>query len=102
MGIKILGHRVLVKPLKIESKTTGGIVLPDSVVEKNQFSVETGEVVEVGPYCREEPSLESSMFRPQVGDRVLFPSYVGNRYTDENKNLFFILRDEHIMAILDK
>ncbi|MFH1269976.1 MAG: co-chaperone GroES, partial [Candidatus Omnitrophota bacterium] len=44
MDIKPLGDRVVVKPLEAESKTKGGIVLPDTVKEKPQ----EGKVVAVG------------------------------------------------------
>ncbi|MDP2941543.1 MAG: co-chaperone GroES, partial [Candidatus Omnitrophota bacterium] len=44
MEIKPLGDRVVIKPLEAESKTKGGIVLPDTAKEKPQ----EGKVIEVG------------------------------------------------------
>ena len=44
MNIQPLGDRVIIKPLEAESKTKGGIVIPDTAKEKPQ----EGKVVAVG------------------------------------------------------
>ncbi|MFH1413802.1 MAG: co-chaperone GroES, partial [Candidatus Omnitrophota bacterium] len=70
MDIKPLGDRVVVKALEAESKTKGGIVLPDTVKEKPQ----EGKVVAVGKgKVLENGSLQAPEVK--VGDKVLYGKY---------------------------
>ena len=95
MKIQPLGDRVLVRPLEAESKTRGGIVLPDTAKEKPQ----QGEIVAAG----KGKVLENGTLNPlevKVGDKVLYGKYSGNEITTKEGEELLIMREEDILAIV--
>jgi len=95
MNIQPLGDRVVVKPLEAESKTKGGIVLPDMAKEKPQ----EGKVVAVG----KGKVLDSGTVQVpevKVGDKVLYGKYSGNEITTKDGEELLIMREEDILAIV--
>ena len=75
-GIQPLGDRVLLKVLEAESKTKGGIVLPDTAKEKPQ----EGKVIAVGKGKLNEDGKVIPL-EVKVGDKVLFAKYSGTEVT---------------------
>lgn len=94
-GIKPLGDRVLLKVLEAESKTKGGIVLPDTAKEKPQ----EGEVVAVGKGKAGEDGKVTPL-EVKVGDKVLFAKYSGTEVTTKEGEEYLIVREEDILAIV--
>lgn len=95
MDMKPLGDRVVVKPLEAESKTKGGIVLPDTAKEKPQ----EGRVVAVGKgKVLENGSVQAPEVK--VGDKVLYGKYSGNEITTKEGEELLIMREEDILAII--
>ena len=95
MDIKPLGDRVVIKPLEAESKTKGGIVLPDTAKEKPQ----EGRVVAVGKgKVLENGSVQAPEVK--VGDKVLYGKYSGNEITTKEGEELLIMREEDILAII--
>ena len=95
MDIKPLGDRVVVKALEAESKTKGGIVLPDSVKEKPQ----EGKVVAVGKgKVLENGTVQTPEVK--VGDKVLYGKYSGNEITTKEGEELLIMREDDILAII--
>jgi chaperonin GroES len=95
MKIQPLGDRVVVRPLEAESKTKGGIVLPDTAKEKPQ----QGEIVAAG----KGKILENGTLSPlevKVGDKVLYGKYSGNEITTKDGEELLIMREEDILAIV--
>lgn len=93
--IKPLGDRVLLKVLEAESKTKGGIVLPDTAKEKPQ----EGEVVAIGKgRTQEDGSLIP--LEVKVGDKVLFAKYGGTEVTTKDGEEYLIVKEEDILAIV--
>jgi len=95
MDLKPLGDRVVVKPLEAESKSKGGIVLPDSVKEKPQ----EGKVVAVGKGKTLENGSVQAM-EVKVGDKILYGKYSGNEITTKDGDELLIMREEDILAII--
>jgi chaperonin GroES len=95
MKLRPLHDRVIVKRLEAETKTAGGIVIPDSATEKPI----KGEVVAVG----NGKILEDGKVRPldvKVGDKILFGKYSGTEVKLDGEELL-VMREEDIMAIFD-
>ncbi len=95
MEIKPLGDRVVIKPLEAETKTKGGIVLPDTAKEKPQ----EGKVVAVG----KGKVMENGNVVPlevKVADKVLYGKYSGNEITTKEGEELLIMREEDILAII--
>ncbi len=95
MKIQPLGDRVVVKPLEAESKTKGGIVLPDTAKEKPQ----EGEIVAVGKGKVLDNGTVQAL-EVKVGDKVLYGKYSGNEITTKEGEELLIMREEDILAIL--
>jgi len=96
MKIRPLGDRAIVKRLESETKTAGGILIPDSATEKPS----KGKILAVGP----GKSLKGGKHRPlavKVGDVVLFGKYSGTEFK-EGKDEFVVLREEDIIGVLDE
>ncbi|MDD5431489.1 MAG: co-chaperone GroES [Candidatus Omnitrophica bacterium] len=95
MDIRPLGDRVVIKPLEAESKTKGGILLPDTAKEKPQ----EGKVVAVG----KGKVLDSGAVQAlevKVGDKVLYGKYSGNEITTKEGEELLIMKEEDILAII--
>jgi chaperonin GroES len=90
-----LGDRVLVKRVKEEEKTKGGIIIPDTAQEKPQ----EGEVVAVGPGARDEDGERIAM-DVKVGDRILFGKWSGTEVKLDGEELL-IMKESDIMGVID-
>jgi len=95
MNIQPLSDRVVIKPLEAESKTKGGIVLPDTAKEKPQ----EGKVVAVGKGKVLENGTVQAL-ELKVGDKVLYAKYSGNEITTKDGEELLIMREEDILAII--
>ena len=94
MKIRPLQDRIVVKRLEGESKTKGGIIIPDSAKEK---PIE-GRVVAVG----NGKILKDGKARPidvKVGDVVLFGKYSGNEVKVDGDD-HLLIREDDVLAIL--
>ncbi|MDZ4663892.1 MAG: co-chaperone GroES [Bacteroidota bacterium] len=89
ISVKPLADRVLVEPAEAETKTAGGIIIPDTAKEKPQ----RGKVVAVGNGKPDEPMTV------KVGDTVLYGKYAGTEIQVDGKDLL-IMRESDIFAII--
>jgi chaperonin GroES len=87
--VKPLQDRVLVKPAEAETKTAGGIIIPDTAKEKPQ----RGTVVAAGPGKKDEPTSV------KVGDTILYGKYSGTEIQIDGED-YLIMRESDIFAIL--
>jgi chaperonin GroES len=96
MKIRPLADKVLVQRLEAESKTAGGIVLPDTAKEKPQ----RGKIVSVG---QGKMLDDGTVRKPQVkkGDSVLFTSYAGTDVKIASKE-YLIMSESDIMAVIEE
>ena len=95
MKFRPLHDRVVVRRLKQEEKTAGGIIIPDTAQEKPQ----EGEVVAVGPGARDD---DGKLHPPEVkeGDRVLFGKWSGTEIKLDGNELL-VMKESDLMGILD-
>ncbi|MCE5340317.1 MAG: co-chaperone GroES [Planctomycetaceae bacterium] len=96
MKIRPLAAKVLVERIEAESKTAGGIVLPDSAKEKPQ----RGKIVSVGEGKMLDDGSRSEM-QVKKGDEVLFTSYAGSEIKLDGKE-YLIMEETEIMAVVEK
>lgn len=95
MNIQPLGDRILVKPQEAETKTKGGIVLPDTAKEKPH----EGKVVAVGKgKVLDNGNIQA--LEVKAGDKVLYGKYSGNEITTKEGEELLIMREEDVLAIL--
>ena len=96
MRIRPLHDRVVVRRLDAETRTSSGIVIPDSAAEKPN----RGEVLAVGSGAL----LANGQTRPlavKVGDRVLFGQYSGSEVKLGGEELL-VIKESEILAIVDE
>ena len=90
-----LGDRLLVERLEAESKTAGGIVLPDAAKEKPI----QGKVIAVGEGRRND-SGEVVPMQVKAGDRILFGKYAGTEVKVDGDE-YLIMKEDDVLAVLD-
>ena len=95
MKFRPLGDRVVVRRVKEEQKTAGGIIIPETAQEKPQ----EGEVISVGPGALDE---HGKRVVPEVkaGDFVLFGKWSGTEVKVDGEDLL-IMKESDIMGVLD-
>ena len=96
MKIRPLSDKVLVERLEAETKTAGGIVLPDSAKEKPQ----RGKIISAGSGKLLDDGSRSEL-QVKKGDQVLFTSYAGTEVKIDG-NEYLIMDESDIMAVVGK
>ena len=87
--------RVVVRRLESDTKTKGGIIIPDTAKEKPQ----EGEVVAVGPGARDENGQVQAL-DVKKGDRVLFGKWSGTEVKLDGEDLL-IMKESDIMGVVE-
>jgi chaperonin GroES len=94
MKFRPLHDRVALRRVESETKTAGGIIIPDTAAEKPQ----EGEVMAVGPGARGEDGKIVAMDLKK-GDRVLFGKWSGTEVKIDGAELL-IMKESDIMGVL--
>ncbi len=96
MAIEIVGHRVLIDPDPVETKTQSGIVLVKDEARYREATM-SGTVVQIGstawqgfgdnqPWCK-------------VGDKIIYAKYTGKFVTDpETEKEYYVINDEDVQV----
>lgn len=87
MKVKPLADRVLVKPEKLEAKTAGGIIIPDTAQEKTQ----TAFVVAIGD--------DKEKIKVTEGQKVLYEKYAGTAVKIDGED-HLILKAADVIAVI--
>ena len=95
MKFRPLHDRVVVKRVEEESKTRGGIIIPDTAKEKPM----EGEVVAVGPGARDEKGALVPL-DVKAGDRILFGKWSGTEIKLDGVE-YLIMKESDIMGIVE-
>ena len=96
MKFKPLHDRVLVKRVEQDTKTAGGIIIPDTVQEKPM----EGKVIAVGSGARSEDGKVTPL-DVKAGDKILFGKWSGTEVTIDGDELI-IMKESDIMGIITK
>ncbi|MCP3681606.1 MAG: co-chaperone GroES [bacterium] len=101
-GIRPVEYKVLIKVDEIEDRSVGGILLPETSLEREQYAHDRGVVVDCG-------GLAFSDWKgrlPLVGDKVVFNKYAGSiiqhRPTERKLDRYRLCNDKDICAILEE
>jgi chaperonin GroES len=97
MGMKFrpLHDRVVVRRVEEDTKTKGGIIIPDTAQEKPM----QGEVIAVGPGARDEAGKLVPL-DVKAGDLVLFGKWSGTEVKIDGVE-YLIMKESDIMGILE-
>ncbi|MEL7304051.1 MAG: co-chaperone GroES [Pseudomonadota bacterium] len=95
MNFRPLHDRVVVRRVESETKSAGGIIIPDTAAEKPQ----QGEIVAVGPGARGDDN-ELVPLDVKSGDRVLFGKWSGTEVKIDGEDLL-IMKESDIMGVIE-
>ena len=95
MKFRPLHDRVVVKRVEEDTKSKGGIIIPDTAKEKPS----QGEVIAVGPGARDETGKVVAL-EVKKGDRVLFGKWSGTEVKIDGQDLL-IMKESDILGVLD-
>ena len=98
-GIEPLDLRVLVLPDAVETKTSGGIILPEPHKEREKFAMQFGTLIAAGENAWEEAASRSPAFtKPVPGDRIVISKYAGTMLTGKDGKDYRLMNDEDVVA----
>jgi chaperonin GroES len=95
MKFRPLHDRVVVRRIEEDTKTTGGIIIPDTAKEKPM----QGEVIAIGPGARDETGKLVPL-DVKVGDRVLFGKWSGTEVKIDGEELV-IMKESDILGVVE-
>ncbi|HEV7368959.1 co-chaperone GroES [Arenibaculum sp.] len=95
MKFRPLHDRVLVKPLEQETKTAGGIIIPDTAKEKPM----QGEIIAAGAGARAEDGKVTPL-DVKTGDKVLYGKWSGTEVKVEGQTLL-IMRESDLLGVIE-
>jgi chaperonin GroES len=95
MKLRPLQDRILVQRVEEETKTNGGIIIPDTAKEKPA----EGKVVAVGNGKVGEDGKRIAL-EIKKGDRILFGKYAGTEVKIEGEE-YLIMREDDVLGVID-
>tara|TARA_R110000824_G_scaffold153417_1_gene325082 strand:- start:623 stop:1066 length:444 start_codon:yes stop_codon:yes gene_type:complete len=93
------GWRILILPYQGRGKTEGGIILPDSVVDRESVATVCGYVLRVGPLAYEDKAKFPTGAWCKERDWVIFGRYAGARFRIDGGEVR-ILNDDEIIGVV--
>ena len=96
MKFRPLHDRVAVKRVESETKSAGGIIIPDTAQEKPQ----EGEIISVGPGAIDEKTGKRTALEVKVGEVVLFGKWSGTEVKIDGEELL-IMKESDIMGVIE-
>ncbi len=94
MNIRPLGDRVIVRRVEEETKTAGGIYIPDSATEKPS----EGEILAVGK-GRITDNGDVLAMNVAVGEKIIFGKYAGSEVKADGET-YLIMKEEDILGVI--
>lgn len=94
--IRPLADRVVILPLEVETKTAGGIVIPDTADKDKPIR---GTVVAIGSGRYVDGQIQPLLVK--VGEKVLFGKYSGTNVKLDDKE-YLVMREEDIMGVVEE
>ena len=99
LGIKPAGWRMLIKPVKVEEKSKGGIILTEKVKDLTQLTSVVGQVVAVGGEVYQDKTKFSHSWAKE-GDWVMIGKYGGSKFNYQDEE-YRLINDDEVLAIVD-
>ena len=94
---KPTGRRIIVLPFKMNDKTKGGVLMPETTLERQQIGSQCGLVLAMGPQCYQDKERYPTGPWCKVNDWVVFARYAGSRIQIEGGEIR-LLNDDEILA----
>lgn len=101
-GYRPIGDRVLVLPDEAAVKTSGNVIIPDDVRERQSYAAETGIIIETGDGAFTWNGDRTRPFagtKPKPGDRVFFDRYSGGVVNGRDGRIYRTMDDKAIACV---
>lgn len=98
-GLLPAGHRIVVCPIVKERTTSGGIVIPDAIMDREDMKQIEAEVIAVGPSAWADQAVSGQWCK--VGDRVMIAKFAGLLHTGPDKKQYRIINDLDVVGVLE-
>lgn len=96
------GWRILIEPIKVQEKTSGGLFLPEQTKEVKEMLRNVGKVVAMGSLCYRHAKFEGGEPWCAVGDHVGYGTYTGQEVVvkgdDGAVHKFRIINDDEVIC----
>ena len=93
------GWRILVLPFKMDEKTKGGLLMTESVLERQQVGSQCGLVLAMGPQCYNDKERYPNGPWCKVNQWVVFARYAGSRIQIEGGEVRLLNEDEVLATV---
>lgn len=97
MNVRPLRDRIIVERVEEETKTAGGLIIPDTAKKEKP---QRGQVIAVGNGKRTEDGKVLKL-DVKVGDQVLFGKYSGNEIKIDGKE-YLMMREDDILGVIEE
>lgn len=94
-NIRPLSDRIVVEPKEMETKTAGGIFIPDTADKDKPMQ---GTVVAIGNGKYIDGKMQP--LQVKVGDKILFGKYAGTNFKLQEKD-YLVMREEDVMGVIE-
>jgi co-chaperonin GroES (HSP10) len=106
LPVKPIGWRILVRPFKPKSTSSGGIQLPEEALESEQLLTYVGQIVAMGDQCftavtRSGIDMSKIGNVPKVGDWIMYGTYGGQSIITKAGTKYLMMNDDGIMGIVE-
>ncbi len=101
-GIEPMADNVVVAPKTVETKTAGGLIIPDDTKEREQFAQTEGTLIAVSPgaFGYNYPEWPEGARKPAVGDRVVFSRYQATEIKGTDGADYWLMKDKSIAGVM--
>ena len=102
-GIKPVEYNVLVKPRQVEERTKGGLIIPDSTKEKEEWARKEGVLVAVSPmaFSFADWPADREDEKPRVGQTVVFARYQAEEFEGKDGQKYWLMKDKAIIGVME-
>ncbi len=92
-------YKIIVKPVEIAEKTKGGLLLPESVKERDGFGRTEGVLVAKAPGAFMFEDYPKDARKPEIGDHLMFPRYQANEFKGADGETYWVMQDKAVIAV---
>jgi len=98
---KPAGYRLLVAIPEVKETYESGIVKPDTVLKQEEVSTMVVQVIDMGPDAYKDKERFPNGPYCKIGDYVLIRAYSGTRFRIHDKELFRVINDDSVEAVVE-
>lgn len=99
-GIRPVEYNCLIYQDPVETKTRGGLIKPDELIERDKHAQTRGTLVAVSPMAFAFDDWPDGLDKPQPGQRVVFARHAGTFTEGLDGKEYRVVKDRDIVAVL--